>query len=424
VANPPIKLIDFSSGQAVLYADKQKFTFPIQGQTPGAPGLFMVSSDPTPAIKALKDDFSKLLADALKGLQSAPNPAPVPNPVPNPPAGPTPVPTQNPPPPTPAGTGWPPSSISPGQTINVPAGTFTGVIATDQPITVKGTGMRKSILDGQRGVGAGHRLAWGKGIIHAGANITVQDVGFVNGGGGDGSSDAESGFYAEGFDGTATLLRCAFDNCEDGIFVPNVGLANVDLVIDGSLFGRNGPNGLNDGRSHDLYVSGRSVTIRNSIFVGNSRGNTVKCRGPKLLLENNWIARVNGRFVDLPGGTDAISRGNTYLSIPGGNVQNAFGFYDENDAGVSSSPGSFDSDGDTFYFQRSQGNGEVIWVANPGFKASFKNAKVFWIGAKGAPPPVVTIQGSLVGDNPFLKFDDSNRVDTAPAAPADPAPPA
>ena len=314
-------------------------------------------------------------------------------------------------------------TLADGATVVLPVGTETAPVHVGVAQTIKGAGMRATILDGQGGVGAGHRLAWGKGVIHAGAPVTIQDIGFVNGGGGDGNSDGEAGFYAEGFAGTATLLRCAFDRCENGVFLPGVALANANLVVDGCVFGRNGPNGIADGRSHDLYVSGKSVTIRNSVFAGNSLGNIVKCRGPLLALANNHIRRGTngnaGRFVDAPGGTVVTSTGNTYVDVPGSPGGNIFGFYDEGDATANpDNPGSFTSDGDTFYLSRSM---LTLWINNPATVVQFRNAKVFWVGAAGATPPVVTIQGpgALTGANPFL-FTAANRVDTVPALPGDP----
>jgi hypothetical protein len=362
------------------------------------------ASDVEAAKKALTDRMDAIAATIAKLQGPAPStPAPT---------------TTTPTPAAPAATGpWPPAA-DPADKITLPEGTFTGVYATAKKLTVQGAGMRKTILDGQKGVGSGHRLAWGKGIIHAGAEILVQDVGFINGGGGDGKSDAEAGFYGEGFEGTATLLRCAFDACENGIFVPSGDLAKFDLVLDSCVFGRTGGNALADGRSHDMYVSGKSTTIRNSIFLGNSRGNTVKCRGLKLTLENNHIRRVTGRWVDLPGGTECVSRNNVYVTNPGSNSQNALGFYDEADTSTGQT-GFFHSENDTFYFSR--GQGEHIWINLPTFDVTFTNPKVFWVGAPGAKPPIVSIDGpgKINGPNPF-ELNADNRVDVAPAVPADP----
>lgn len=321
---------------------------------------------------------------------------------------------------TTGGFAWPAPLVA-NSTINIPAGTFPTTEHIDQTVTIKGAGMRKTLLDGQGGAGSGHRLAWGKGLLHVGApNVTISDLGLINGGGGDAKSDAEAGCYAEGFNGTLTLLRVAIDKCEDGIFLPDASQGKVDLVVDSCVFGRNGANGLADGRSHDMYVTGQSVLIRKSVFVGNSRGNTVKCRGPKLTLEANYLGRTNGRCVDIPGGTDVTSSGNIYVSMPGNNVQNYLGLYDENDATLGK-PGSFTSDGDTFYFSRVIG--EHLWIANAATVVKFTNFKVFWIGTKGATPPALVVDGpgAPQGAHPWqTKLDETNRVDAPPPIPADP----
>ncbi|HEY0203325.1 MAG TPA: carbohydrate-binding domain-containing protein [Acetobacteraceae bacterium] len=308
-----------------------------------------------------------------------------------------------------------------GGTTTLAAGTYINPLHVPVPQTIQGQGMRKTILDGRKGVGGGHRLAWGKGSIHAGAPVLISDIGFINGGGGDGKSDGEAGAYGEGFSGLMHLLRCAFDGNENGVFLPNVSLADVDLLIEACVFGRNIPNGLADESSHNVYASGKSVTIRRSIVLA-SLANTIKIRGPRLMLEDSYLTRL-GRWVDCPGGTVAVSNRNTYVTPPDCPSQNAFGFYDEGDGNANpGQDGSFTSTDDTFYFSRFH---EVIWINNPATKVQFINPKVHWIGPAGSNPPGVTIQGpgALVGDNPFV-FTAENRVDAAPPIPDDPVAPA
>ena len=63
----------------------------------------------------------------------------------------------------------------------------------------------------------------------------------------------------------------------------------------------------------------------------------------------------------------------------------------------------------------------TLWVNNAATVVQFRNARVFWVGAAGATPPSVTIQGpgALTGANPFV-FTAANRVDAPPALPGDP----
>ena len=261
------------------------------------------------------------------------------------------------------------------------------------------------------------------------APLTIQDMGFNDTGRlqGQGNSDGETSVYAEGFAarGALTLLRDSFDGQEDGVFCP--ASTTIDTVIDSSVFGRTAPNGLNDGRSHDIYCSSLTLTVRNSVFVGSSRGNTIKSRSATVNVSNSFIARFNGRWIDAPAASVWNSTGNTYVSLPGTTSQNAMGFYDEVDTSqdaIVPHHGTFTSTNDTFIFSRFN---EVIWINAADAVVQFSGAKVFWIGARGSNPPTVTIQGpgSITGSNPFspAAFTEANRLDAAPGIPADPTKP-
>ena len=94
------------------------------------------------------------------------------------------------------------AAVADGGTINLAAGHYLEANHVDAAtfphgITIKGAGAYLTVLDGQGGVGAGHRLAWGKGVVHTNASLTVVGISFINGGGADGKSDGESGLYAE-----------------------------------------------------------------------------------------------------------------------------------------------------------------------------------------------------------------------------------
>ena len=320
---------------------------------------------------------------------------------------------------------WPIASPISGGVYPLTAGTKLASQHFDVPVVVKGAGMRATKIDGRGGIGSGFRLAWGKGVVHtSGAALRLEDLGFIRGGGGDGNSDGEAGFHAEGA-AVAALLRCAFDGCENGVFVPPA--SAVALLVDGCVFGRASANGLADGRAHDMYVGGKSVTVRRSVFAGNSRGNIIKVRGPHLLAEDSWVGRGNGRWLDFPGGTDAVTGRNIFVTLPGAISNNAIGLYDEDDAAASPSPGSWLSEDDTFIFSR---HTEIIWNNRPDtFRVSIIRPKVFWIGAPGATPPHVVYSSDAGGNmpialpgNPFTPaaFTEANRLDAAPALPNDP----
>ena len=118
----------------------------------------------------------------------------------------------------------------------------------------------------------------------------------------------------------------------------------------------------------------------------------------------------------MPGGTDATSTNNIYVTL-GTVSQNAFGLDDELDDNVNpGKAGSFLSVDDAFYFQR---NTEVFWINHAGSRVEFVRPRVFWIGAAGATPPSIVIQGpgSLVNAvNPFV-LDENNRVGAPPLPP-------
>lgn len=362
--NLPIDRITFPNGTAVVYtADGlTKYTFPLsgvvlQGGTPAAPLAAPVSTEPPPL------DLRSLV-------------------------------------------------LVPGGTTLLAEGSYAGVLDVAVPQTIRGKGMRRTIQDNAAGI----RLSWGKGGIHVHApDCVISDMGFVHDG--SGASDGEAGVYLENFTGAATLLRCAFDGNENGIFMPDRADCLIDLLVQACVFGRTAANGESDERSHNLYVGGRTVTITNSIVLA-SVANTVKVRGPSLVMAGSYLTR-HGRFLDCPGETVIATSGNTFVTPVGDDSQNAFGFFDEGD--VNANPGkvgSWTSNADTFYFSRFN---EVLWINDVNLRVEFINPNVKWIGPSGSAPPGVTIMGpgSLAGVNPFV-FTEANRVDVAPPVPDDP----
>ena len=68
--NATLDQIDFRTGQAVLSAGGQRFTFPIKGVTPTPPALPPIVVDPTAAIAALKLDVDTRLDALLAAVQA------------------------------------------------------------------------------------------------------------------------------------------------------------------------------------------------------------------------------------------------------------------------------------------------------------------------------------------------------------------
>ena len=310
-----------------------------------------------------------------------------------------------------------------GGMINLGAGTQQGhlhVPVEVTPITFVGQGMRKTILDGQGGIGAGHRLSFGKGIIHVAGTVTLQGLGFINGGGADGVSDGECGVYAEGASGVLTVVLCAFDGCEDGVFAPPGNL--MTYILDRCVFGRTAANGLADGRSHDTYVGAENFVIKGSVFCGTSNGNTIKSRSPKVDVTDSFVARSNGRWIDLPGATDLTTSRNTFVTLAGASSGNAFGINDEGDGNVQpGKSGSWLSTDDTFIFSRTT---ETLWFPDANTRVEFVRPVVQWAGPKGSAPPSIEVRAPagftfVGGVNPFV-LTEANRLDAFPAIPADP----
>jgi hypothetical protein len=95
--------------------------------------------------------------------------------------------------------------------------------------------------------------------------------------------------------GTVTLRNCYFHDNDNGV------LGDADeIVIDGCVFDRNGAG---DGQSHNLYVWGPSVTIRNSFIHRAVLGHNIKTRG-----ETNHILYPRGAQPTTPHGGSAGHR--------------------------------------------------------------------------------------------------------------------
>lgn len=400
--NPPISRVEFTATSAICVADPLKFTFPLMGNPTALTVPFADLAPMKQSLRELSAQITDLAATLKTVLSTLPPPPPPPVPV-------DPM------------SFWV-QPLSPNCIIKLAAGTQQGhlhIPAEKGPVTFVGAGMRQTILDGQRGVGAGHRLSFGKGIIHVSTTFTARGIGFVNGGGGDNTSDGETSVYAEDFTGpgTVSLEYCAFDGNEDGIFSPAGGSrALVTYLINYGVFGRLVPNGDPDGLSHDTYICAHKFEVRNSIFCGTSAGNTIKSRSPNVLVEDSFVGRRHGRWIDLPGATDLVTSRNTFVTFPDCTSRNAFGLNDEGDDAVNPGQfGSWISTDDTFYFSRWE---EAIWLKDPRIVPVFIRPVVFWIGAPGATPPNVVFPDNAFA-SPFV-FTEANRVSAAPDVPPDP----
>lgn len=213
--------------------------------------------------------------------------------------------------------------VKDGGIISVAAGTYHGHAHIDAATFPSGLniigagGAYKTILDGQGGVGAGHRLAWGKGIIHITApNCLIEGIGFINGGGADKLGDGEAGIYSEQTTGSLTVHKCAFDGNENGIFVQNT----VPVVImEDNDFGRNVPNGASgDGLSHDIYSNAHETREAKSRHYNCQNGHGLKTRSSNVTTSDNYYAANGGRCIDVPDATGSVwnSTNDSFTQLP------------------------------------------------------------------------------------------------------------
>jgi hypothetical protein len=292
-------------------------------------------------------------------------------------------------------------------TVNIAAGHYLQSCNVDPTIfptgiTINGAGAYLTILDGRGGIGAGHRLAQGKGVILVHGNATINNVGFVGGGAADRVSDGEAGFYFDGNVGTVLINRCAFDNNENGIFANNATAGGGgSLTVQYCNFGKNISNSqAGDGGGHDNYIQCDFITYMNNIFYGSIDGHNLKVRNTiaTLVTNGNYFGRKAGRCVDIPSGsshvwTSGATSADTFTNWPGAST-NCIGYADESSgtgwAGATITNakldiGRFDS---------------VIWNNGPGSTLTFVTPTQTWFTDAGTGlAPTLNIQGpgSVVG---------------------------
>jgi hypothetical protein len=179
-------------------------------------------------------------------------------------------------------------------------------IPSEKPqITIKAANVGKVVLDGQGGVGANHRLAFGKGIIHCrSTNCTFIGLRFLGGGGADGAADGEAGLYIDNpAQGSFLVRKCSFDNCENGIFINDQNDDaghNVTILLEDCHFGQDFSNGQSkDGLSHDVYLRGVQASVTRCTFYGNKYGNLIKSYAKELTVTDSWFSHGAGRWLDL-----------------------------------------------------------------------------------------------------------------------------
>jgi hypothetical protein len=212
-----------------------------------------------------------------------------------------------------------------GGIMEVDDGTYTKSFHAENPgMTIRSASGNpyKCVFDGQGGYGGGHKLAWGKGMIHSSTAITLIGLGFRScGSPASGTNYAnEAGVWIGDSDGTTpgtiTVQRCAFDNNANGVF--SAYDKNLKLILIENLYGyiaSNGHNAASEGQgggpAHDNYVGVGEVDVSGCMFWGTCGGHNVKSRSANTNVHDNpCMTQDGGRVFELPDGGSGSFKNN------------------------------------------------------------------------------------------------------------------
>jgi hypothetical protein len=182
-----------------------------------------------------------------------------------------------------------------GDSVLIDAGTYVGDVTSWNASNVYA-----GAVGGRAVLQANGAQEGGKGIwVVYGNNFTAENIEFtgasVPDGNGAGIRNSTSGYLV--------VRNCYFHDNEDGI------LGGADsILIENSIFDH---NGLGDGYTHNMYIWGRSVTVRYTYTHRARIGHNIKTRG-----QNNYI--LYNRIMDESDGTasysiDVPDCGRTYI---------------------------------------------------------------------------------------------------------------
>ena len=196
-----------------------------------------------------------------------------------------------------------------GALVEIDAGTYAGDVAVwrADDLTIRGVGAENG---GRAHLRADGKDAGGKGIwVVAGDRTTVENIEFSGAAVPDQNG---AGIRLEG--AGLTVRNCYFHDNENGILG---GHPDGDLLVERSEFARNGHG---DGQSHNLYVGGRSFTLRFCNVHHAKVGHNVKSRALKnLILYNRITDEKDGTGscnIDLPNGGASYVIGNLIQQGP------------------------------------------------------------------------------------------------------------
>ena len=219
--------------------------------------------------------------------------------------------------------------LGPGDIVEIDAGTYREAVKiqcngnAQAPIILRGVGVTRPIFDAQGLVLSGRGATPRAALQIEGAHIRVEHLEFKN---------ARNGENAAGIrlldSMNAFIGDCVVTECDMGIF----GGDRETATIVGCEVAFNGAPKF-DGYSHNFYMSGNRVVVRDCSIHDSRHGQNFKSRAHFNELWFNTIADSNEGevgFVDAPGATDrphsnALLFGNTLVSRAdrGGN-QNKF----------------------------------------------------------------------------------------------------
>ena len=186
-------------------------------------------------------------------------------------------------------------AVHDGDLVLIDAGVYRGDVASWRAngLTVRGVGgTARMIADGAQEGGKGIWVVYGR-------DFTAEQIEFS----GASVPDRNGAGIRADIAGRLVVRACSFHDNENGI------LAGADeIVIERSRFNRNGAG---DGKTHNMYVWGRSITIRECETRRARVGHNIKTRG-----QTNYI--LYNRILDEKDGTasysvDVPDCGRTYL---------------------------------------------------------------------------------------------------------------
>lgn len=196
-------------------------------------------------------------------------------------------------------------AVSDGDSVLIDAGTYSGDVTSwyANDLTIVGVGGGRAHLD------AAGQDAGGKGIwVFYGNNYTIENIEFSGA-----TVPDQNGAGIRGDGGGNLIIRnCYFHDNEDGI------LADGDsILIENSIFDH---NGYGDGQSHNMYVWGRTFTIRNSYTHRALIGHDIKTRSrTNYILYNRIMDESDGTGsyeIDMPEGGRSYVIGNVIEQGP------------------------------------------------------------------------------------------------------------